>query len=578
MQIVNGDARNRGGMRYLALVADYDGTLATNGHVAPATREALARLRESGRRAILVTGRRLDDLLRLFGDVDCFDCVVAENGAVAYDPSLRERQLLAERIPDRFVSALRERGVSPLEVGQVIVATHEPHRASVLECIRESGLELQVIFNRQAVMVLPAGVNKATGMKFALRRLGLSQHEAVAIGDAENDHSFLRLSECPVAVANAVDAVRRTAAFVTSGEAGDGVRELIDQILANDLDFLDARLSRHHVALGTRFDDTTAWVPPYGRNILVAGPSGSGKSTFATGLIERIAEQMYQVCVVDPEGDYVNLQTLVTIGDQLHAPGVAEVMAVLRDPEVHANADLLGIALADRPAYFAELFMHLQGMRLRTGRPHWIVIDEAHHLMPREWGHAPPRLGETVLLTVHPDRLAPAVLEMIDVVIAVGSGAEQTFREFARPLGRAAPVLPSVEPEQDVVTCWFVASGQDPFPMRVIRGHAERIRHRRKYAEGDVRYHSFYFRGPEGRHNLRAQNLNIFCQIADGIDEGTWTFHLGRHDYSRWIREVIKNRELAAAVEDIEGRSDLDASQSRFLVRAAIEARYTLPE
>jgi hypothetical protein len=112
--------------------------------------------------------------------------------------------------------------------------------------------------------------------------------------------------------------------------------------------------------------------------------------------------------------------------------------------------------------------------------------------------------------------------------------------------------------------------------MRVIPGREERIRHHRKYAEGDVRYNSFYFRGPSGKHNLKAQNLNVFCQIAEGIGEETWMFHLRRHDYSRWMRDVIRNRDLAAAVEEIERRRDLSPAQTRALVCAAVEARYTL--
>jgi len=565
-------------MRYLALVTDYDNTLARDGHVADAVRDALGRLRESGRRIILVTGRRLDDLFAVCHCIGSFDYVVAENGAVVYEPASRERNLLAGRPPEQFISGLRRRGVQPLEQGEVIVATHAPHQSSVIEAIRESGLELQVIFNREAVMVLPAGINKANGMRFALRRLGLSPHEVVGVGDAENDHSFMQLSECPVAVANAVDSIREIAALVTQGRDGEGVSELIDQLVANDLEHIDARLTRHHIALGTRLDGTTVWVPPYGRNILIAGSSGSGKSTLATGLIERFAEQMYQVCVVDPEGDYVNLQTLVTIGDQRHAPSVTEVMAVLRDAYVHANVDLLGIPLADRPAYFAELLPGLQAMRVRTGRPHWLVVDEAHHLLPEHWGHAPQQLNETVLITVHPDRLVPSVLTLVDVVIAVGPSAGESLAEFTSRLGRPPLEMPGLHAGKGDVVCWFARSGQDPFPMPVIHGHAERVRHHRKYAEGNVRYNSFYFRGPQERQNLRAQNLNVFCQIADGIDEETWIFHLRRHDYSAWIRNVIKNKELATEVENIELRSDLDGGQTRALVRAAIEARYTLPE
>lgn len=565
-------------MRYLALATDYDNTLASDGRVAGTTRAALERLRASGRRAILVTGRRLDDLLRVCECSDLFDYVVAENGALVYEPQSREITLLAEPPPEQFVAALRRRGVQPLEVGKVIVATHAPHEANVIDAIRELGLELQVIFNLNAVMVLPAGINKGTGMKLALRRLGMSPHEAVGVGDAENDHSLLRLAECPVAVANAVDSIKEIAAFVTRGKAGDGVVELIDRLIANDLEDVDAQLTRRYVALGTRLDGTTVWLPPYGRNLLVAGASGSGKSTLATGLIERFAEQLYQVCVIDPEGDYVNVPSLVTIGNQHHAPAVAEIMAVLRDPYVHANASLLGIPLADRPAYFADLVPHLQAMRVRTGRPHWLVIDEAHHLLPGHWGHTPQSLSESVFITVHPDRLAPSVLASIDVVIVVGPSPNKVLRELAAASGRPPAELPGPHQGKDQVACWFVHSGEDPFSMRVIRGQAERIRHHRKYAEGDVRYNSFYFRGPSGKHNLKAQNLNVFCQIAEGIGEETWMFHLRRNDYSRWMRDVIRNRDLAAAVEDIERRGDLGPAQTRALVCAAVEARYTLPE
>ena len=565
-------------MRYLALATDYDNTLASHDRVSADARAALGRLRASGRRAILVTGRRLEDLLSVCDCSELFDYIVAENGALVYEPKSREVTLLGEPPPAELLAALRRRGVDPLEAGKIIVATLAPHGARVLETIRELGLELQVIFNRNAVMMLPPGVNKAAGLKLALRKLGMSPHEVVAVGDAENDHSLLHLAECAVAVANAVPSIKEVAAFVTRGEAGSGVIELIDQLIANDLAHAEERLERHHVALGTRAGGSTVWLPPYGRNLLIAGASGSGKSTFATGLIERLAAQHYQVCVIDPEGDYVNLKMLVTIGDQHRGPGAAEVMAVLRDPYVHANASLLGVPLADRPEYFAQLVPHLQAMRMQTGRPHWLVVDEAHHLLPGHWGHVPQRLRETAFVTVHPGRLAPSILASLDAIVVVGPAPERTLREFAVAAGRAPAGLAGPARAADEVVCWFLHAGEDPFAMRVIPCEAERIRHRRKYAEGDVRYNSFYFRGPAGKHNLKAQNLNVFCQIAEGIGEETWMFHLRRHDYSRWMRDVIRNRELAAVVEDIERRADLSPSGTRALVCAAIEARYTLPD
>jgi hydroxymethylpyrimidine pyrophosphatase-like HAD family hydrolase len=187
-------------MRYHVLATDYDGTLAHEGAVAPEMLAALARVRGSGRKLLLVTGREVDDLLRVFPDVAAFDLVVAENGAVIYNPSTRQTRTLAEPPPAAFVDQLQQRGVAPISVGHVIVATWQPHETVALDVIRTMGLELQVIFNKGAVMILPSGINKAVGLQGALDELQLSAHNTVGVGDAENDHAFLAMSECAVAV------------------------------------------------------------------------------------------------------------------------------------------------------------------------------------------------------------------------------------------------------------------------------------------------------------------------------------------------------------------------------------------
>jgi hydroxymethylpyrimidine pyrophosphatase-like HAD family hydrolase len=234
-------------MRYLALASDYDGTLATNGHVATETVKALEALLASGRKLILVTGRELPEMPAIFPRIDLFEWVVAENGAVLYRPSTKERKRLAEPPPVRFVQKLRERGVGPISVGEVIVATRQPQEATVLKVIAELGLELQVIFNKGAVMVLPAGVNKATGLTAALKEMGLSPHNVVGVGDAENDHAFLHLCECAVAVTNALPALKEKADLVTRGDHGAGVVELIRDLIANDLRDLKIRRSRQQL-------------------------------------------------------------------------------------------------------------------------------------------------------------------------------------------------------------------------------------------------------------------------------------------------------------------------------------------
>jgi hydroxymethylpyrimidine pyrophosphatase-like HAD family hydrolase len=221
-------------VRYLALAADYDGTLATDGVVDGDTVGALRRLAASGRKLILVTGRQLSDLLHAFPETSIFDAVVAENGAVLHRPRSQETRVLALPPSPHFVEALRGRGVGPIWVGQVVVATVQPNETVVIDVIRELGLDLQVILNKGSVMVLPTSVDKASGLRAALDELALSPQNIVAIGDAENDQAFLAMCGCGVAVANALDALKVQANHVTRGEAGAGVREVIDELIAED--------------------------------------------------------------------------------------------------------------------------------------------------------------------------------------------------------------------------------------------------------------------------------------------------------------------------------------------------------
>ena len=221
-------------MRFLALATDYDGTLASDGAVDLKTVVALRRLAATGRKLILVTGRQLNDLLRVFPEASIFDAVVAENGAVLYRPESRDTRVLAPPPPADFVAALQRRGVDPLWQGQVVVATVQPNDKAVIEVIRELRLDLQVILNKGSVMVLPGSVDKATGLRAALDELALAPRSVVAIGDAENDQAFLAMSGYGVAVANALDPLKASAAHVTRGEAGAGVREIIDWLIAED--------------------------------------------------------------------------------------------------------------------------------------------------------------------------------------------------------------------------------------------------------------------------------------------------------------------------------------------------------
>jgi hydroxymethylpyrimidine pyrophosphatase-like HAD family hydrolase len=221
-------------MRYLAFATDYDGTLAWGGRVTRETIKALEDLKASGRKLLLVTGRHLGDLQRVFSEIDLFDRVVAENGALLFDPATQEQRTLAEAPSADFLQGLRDAGVR-FDLGRVIISSWTPQQTTILEVIRRFALDYQIIFNKDAVMVLPSGVNKATGLRAALRDLHLSVHKTIAVGDAENDHSFLSAAGCGVAVANALPSLKERADIVTIGDHGQGVIEVIHRLLKEDL-------------------------------------------------------------------------------------------------------------------------------------------------------------------------------------------------------------------------------------------------------------------------------------------------------------------------------------------------------
>ncbi len=501
-------------MRYLLLATDYDGTLASQGKVDEATLKAIDELKKSGRKAVMVTGRELEDLKRVFPQIGIFDLVVAENGGLLYDPSTKETCPLTEPPNEEFLARLKQQGV-PFSVGHGIVATWEPNQNAVLKVIKELGLELQLSFNKGAVMVLPSGVNKKTGLDAALKRLALSAHNVVGIGDAENDHVFLSACECGVAVANALPALKERADIVMDHDHGAGVAELIGHLVEDDLRSFDGRLNRHQILLGSRDGDQPVSIAPYRGNLLVAGPSGGGKSTVATGVIERLAEQEYQFCLIDPEGDYENFMGALQFGTPQAAPEVSHVLKALADPRQNIVVNMLGVAMEDRPQFFASLLPQLLDLRSRTARPHWLVIDEAHHMLPSSWQPAsttvPQNMTGMVLITVHPEMVAPAALANVEVAVAVGKNTGETLGGFAKAIKQPAPSVPESDLASGSAMVWFRGEGRDPFVIKVAPSEAEHRRHIRKYAEGKLGPdRSFYFRGPENKLNLRAQNLEIF--------------------------------------------------------------------
>jgi hypothetical protein len=263
-------------------------------------------------------------------------------------------------------------------------------------------------------------------------------------------------------------------------------------------------------------------------------------------------------------------------------PRAEEVVALLHKPDQHVVVNVLGVPLEQRPAFFGGLLPRLQELRARTGHPHWVVIDETHHLLPASWDPAPVLLPQDMegllLITVRPEQVTSAVLALVDTLIAIGEAPEHTIRGFCEAVGQAPPALPPVTLHPGEALVWARHAGAEPVWIQSLPPRAERRRHHRKYAEGELGPDiSFYFRGPEGTLRLRAHNLKMFVQLAEGVDDDTWLYHLRRGEYARWFRDVMKDTDLAAEAEAIARMADASARDTRALIRAAIDTRYTAP-
>lgn len=252
-------------------------------------------------------------------------------------------------------------------MGQSIVATWEPHEETVLAAIRDLGLGLQITFNKGAIMALPSGVNKASGLKAALDDLGLSPHNVVAVGDAENDHAFMQACAFSVAVANALPAVKETANLVMAGARGAGVEELIGRLIGSDVAAFDGNQQCDSIEIGKTADDAPVFLHPRGGGVLIAGSSGGGKSTLATALAERSLAGDFQICVVDTEGDFTRLKSAIVVGDAKIPPSIPECLKVLDPPQGGVVVNMLAVSLDERPATVAQLLAAIAELRGSTG-------------------------------------------------------------------------------------------------------------------------------------------------------------------------------------------------------------------
>lgn len=406
-------------MRLRALALDHDGTITFDGALDPECRAAIAEARGLGIIVVLVTGRKLEDLRQVAGNLDFIDAVVAENGAVLAFPNSYSR-LLGQPAPPEFLDELRRRGIE-CAVGQCVIEADAALAFEILCVVRELQLPLVLLFNRSRLMVLPQGITKSLGLRRALSMLHLSPHNTVAVGDAENDHDLLTACEFGVAVGWGSPALCKIADQVLEGDSPKVVAQYIREV-SREMKIPACRKYRHQLALGTAADGQKLSLAIAGRNVLVAGEPRSGKS-WVTGLMcEKLILQGYSVCVIDPEGDYRTLGSLpgvVVFGGEDPPPQLPDLARTLRHPEMSVVVDLSRLPHKEKLDYLHSLLPMVAALRRSTGLPHRIVLDEAHYFLNRsDAGQLIDlKLKSYTLVTYRASDINPDIQAAIEIVL-----------------------------------------------------------------------------------------------------------------------------------------------------------------
>jgi hypothetical protein len=329
-------------------------------------------------------------------------------------------------------------------------------------------LELDVIFNKGAVMILPASVNKATGLAAALDELALSPRNVVAIGDAENDHALLRAAEYGVAVANALPTLKRAADRSSRYENGRAVIELVDDLIRHDLRATPPRVPRRDILLGKLAGGRELRMPPAWFSVLIAG----ARSTLARGLIERIAAEGYQFCAIEAMGNYVWTPDVIVLGANDRAPAAADVIRALQKPDINVAVRLSGLSQQLRSAFLADLMRRLSELRGRVGRPHWVLVDPLQELRDTVPDALTDSPGGMIYLTACVDRCIEQVLPAVDLAVVVGGTPSAKFEAVAASWGVAAPAIRHDVLEEGEALAWQRGIHGEPLRFRIASPRA----------------------------------------------------------------------------------------------------------
>jgi hydroxymethylpyrimidine pyrophosphatase-like HAD family hydrolase len=578
-------------LKFCTLALDFDGTIAEHDRLEPKVRQAIAELRSQGITVLIVTGRILEDLERVAGDLHMVDAVVAENGAViAFPDSGYIRQLGAEPPPALLAALAHER--IALRAGRSVVETDAREAARVLAVVQRLELPLALAFNRARLMVLPHAVSKATGLMQALQIMRLSPRNAVAIGDAENDHELLRVCELGVAVAWGSSALKASADAVLPGSGPLAVADYVLE-LAKHGSIPHGLRTRRKLLVGHTDAGAPLALSVRGRNLLVAGDPKSGKS-WVTGLLcEQLILHGYSLCILDPEGDYTSLEALpgvVVFGGADPLPRPRDLLRSLRHADVSVVIDLSHAAHGEKIEYLRAALPALARLRRHTGLPHRVVVDEAHYFLHEGDVRAlvDLELGGYTLVSYRVSALRPELLAASEVALVTRESDPAEVRAL-RPLcapcaGRHSErewesLFENLRLGEAVALPITEEAERDVRRIRLAPRLTPHVRHFNKYIDIPVpASRAFAFEPGPGQEWRHAGTLREFVHMAESCAPQALAGYLSRRDFSRWIAEVFGDYPLARSVRalEVEHAGGRDAGDVARAVALAIRARYEL--
>jgi hydroxymethylpyrimidine pyrophosphatase-like HAD family hydrolase len=575
-------------MKLSVIALDYDGTSTRDDRLDRPMREAIADARRLGVAVMLVTGRRLDDLRRVAGRLQFVDSVVAENGALVHFPDGGLTTTLAPPIPPAFIARLQQEGIT-FQAGQCLIEADASAAPRMLNAIRELELPIVLVFNRSRVMALAQGISKATGLRAALEALRKSPRNAVAVGDAENDHELLRFAEVGAAVEWGSASLRAAADMVIAGVGPVAVADFVRGLAATGRLPTIPR-ARRRLILGHTEDGREFSLGVRGRNVLIMGETNSGKSWLAGLLCERLILHGYSLCVIDPEGDYRTLDALPgvrVLGGEDDPPTPRALLHALRYPDRSVVIDLSCMEHHAKLAYIRSVLPVLNVMRRRTGTPHRIIVDEGHYFLRDAAEHKLLDLdfnGYTVV-TYWPSQL-PLDLVAATEVILVTRESNRTEIDALRHhctacehLGDSAwDVLQTLQIDQAAALPVTTEAGSNLQVFTIGERLTPHVRHRQKYVDvpvGDAQAFVFH---PNGRgRTSRAHTLREFVMVLDELDLTQADGYLRRGDFSRWIADVFGDRALARELQKHEREYVQSRSEDAVTrIAAAVKSRYEL--